>query len=114
MGCSPPKVSQASEAWTAAVMRDLPDAPGEATRLPGSLSLEQQRHLEAGVEPQVTRATNNQLAQESRAGGAAGFSTPWRCTLFLPFLQETTTHPMSQQGEPWPERNQMPRGPGFP
>lgn len=62
-GCSPPEVSQASEARTAAVMRDLPDAPGEATRLPGSLSLEQQRHLEAGVEPQVTRATNNQLAQ---------------------------------------------------
>lgn len=29
MGCSPPKVSQASEAWTAAVMRDLPTLLGK-------------------------------------------------------------------------------------
>lgn len=63
-GGSPPKVSQASEACTAAVDAWPPTTNGEATGLPGSLSLELQRHLEAGgnirsPEPPITNLPNN-------------------------------------------------------
>lgn len=57
-GCSPPKVSQASEACTAAVDAWPPTAPGEASGLPGSPSLKLQQHLEAGV------ATSNRLSRK--------------------------------------------------
>lgn len=76
-----------------------PTAPVEATPLPGSLSLELQQHLEAGVEPQAAGAPNNQLAQQSTYNLRGRHQQPRRCILSLLFLQETTTHPVLQQGE---------------